>query len=95
MIWPGVAATAITALMAGGLALPATRRLMLGDVRTDWLQGELELDSIAADDVTLRSKDATLSRVWRLRGIGYDAKVSAEQAALNTTRAALLRELAK
>lgn len=95
MIWPGVTATALTALMVGGLVIPVTRRLMLGDIKTDWLQDELEIDSIENDGVTVRCKDGTLSRVWRIKGISYDAKVVAEQTNLNATRTALLHDLAK
>ncbi|MEQ8664835.1 MAG: type IV secretion system protein VirB4 [Rhodospirillales bacterium] len=95
MIWTGVTWTALSALLAGSLAVPATRRVLLGDVKTDWLQDELELDSIETDNATIRCKDGTLSRVWQLKGISYDAKVLSEQATLNATRSALLRELAK
>lgn len=93
MIWPDVIATGVMAALGGALAVPAARRMVLGDVRHDWLQGELELDHIAGDGCTVVSKDGTLTRVWRLRGVSYDAKVEQEQHALLLGRQALLHQL--
>ncbi|MCW9033498.1 MAG: type IV secretion system protein VirB4 [Alphaproteobacteria bacterium] len=95
MIWGQVAATSIVAGMVTALAVPMGRKLLLGDLNRDWLQNELELDRIEVDNSTIRGKDNSLSRVWRLRGISYDAKVEQEQITLLHNRAALIRELGK
>ncbi|GAK46867.1 Type IV secretion system protein VirB4/, partial [Tepidicaulis marinus] len=42
-IWPQVITTGLMAGGAAALAVPATRKLMLGDIRQDWLQDELAL----------------------------------------------------
>ena len=93
MIWPDVIATGVMAALGGAVAVPAARRMVLGDVKQDWLQGELELDHIAGDGCTVVSKDGALTRVWRLRGVSYDAKVEQEQFALLLGRQALLHQL--
>jgi|TARA_R110000772_G_scaffold268526_1_gene395937 type IV secretion system protein VirB4 len=95
MIWTSVGATLFTAGLAGALAVPAARRVVLGDVKTDWLQDELELDRIEADGATVKCKNGTISRVWRIEGTSFDAKVLNEQQNLMRGRAALLQELAK
>lgn len=93
MIWPQVITTATLAAMAGALAVPAARKVVLGSVKHDWLQDELELDRIEPDGVTIRGKDGSLTRVWRLDGTSYDAKVEQEQHSLLCGRTALLHRL--
>lgn len=83
-----LAMTGVAAAAAGGLVLPATRRLMLGSVEHDWLADELEFDRVD-DGQTVRMKDGTLIVVYRLRGTSYDAKVMAQQNELHKNRAAL------
>lgn len=96
MIWPEVISTLGVSAMAGGLALPATRKLLLGDLNNDWLQDELEFDSIDQNDgVTGRNKDGSLFRVWSLPGTSYDARVETEQNNLLLGRGNLLQDLAK
>lgn len=94
-IWPQVIGTGIAASGAAALAVPAARRLLLGSIKHDWLQDELELDCIEPDGLTIRSKDGTFSRVWQLKGTSYDAKVEQEQHTLLLGRTSLLRELGK
>ncbi|WP_413208361.1 VirB4 family type IV secretion system protein [Rhodospirillum sp. A1_3_36] len=93
MIWPDVIATGVVAALGGALAVPSTRRLLLGEVKHDWLQDELDLDHIAGDGATIVNKDGTHSRAWRLRGLSYDAKIEQEQHALLLGRQALLHQL--
>ncbi|WP_142850714.1 VirB4 family type IV secretion system protein [Telmatospirillum sp. J64-1] len=95
MIWGQVIATGLAAGLAGALAVPAARRMMLGDIKHDWLQDELELDCIEPDGVTVRGKDGGLTRIWRLRGTSYDAKVEQEQHTLLLGRSALLHQLGR
>ena len=95
MIWGDVFSTVAVAALMGSLAVPATRRIVLGDVKTDWLQDELELDRVEADGATIRNKDGSMSRVWHIEGASYDAKVLQEQDNLLAGRAALLRALGK
>jgi type IV secretion system protein VirB4 len=94
-IWPQVITTGLMAGGAAALAVPATRKLMLGDIRQDWLQDELALDAIEPDGLTIRLKDGSFARVWSMRGTSYDAKVEQEQHTLLLGRASLLHELGK
>lgn len=82
-------------VMVTGLTIPVCRKFMLGDIKNDWLQDELDLDSIDSDEATVRGKDNSFCRVWRLQGISYDAKVDNEQITLMLTRSALVQELGK
>ncbi|WP_339683434.1 hypothetical protein, partial [uncultured Hyphomonas sp.] len=96
MIWTDVITTGLVSGMAGGLVVPAGRRLLLGDITQDWLQDELELDGIdPVDGVTVRGKDGSLSRVWHLQGTSYDARIETEQQSLLLGRQSLLQELGK
>lgn len=83
----------ILAVGAGALVLPASRKLLLGDVEYDWLAGELDLDSIDADGQTVRTKSGPLFRVFKVRGSVYDAKVLNEQNAMRKIRGALLHAI--
>ncbi len=93
MIWGPVLITGLAAVAAGSLAVPAARRATLGSVEHDWLQGELEIDRVEPDGVTVRGKDGGLTRIWRLAGTSYDAKVEQEQHTLLRGRTALLHQL--
>lgn len=96
MIWADVITTGLVSGMAGGLVVPAGRRLLLGDVEQDWLQDELELDGIdPVDGVTVRGKDGSLSHIWHLQGTSYDARIESEQQTLLLGRQSLLQELGK
>ena len=96
MIWADVITTGLVSGMAGGLIVPAGRRLLLGDIEQDWLQDELELDGIdPVDGVTVRGKDGSLSRIWHLQGTSYDARIESEQLTLLLGRQSLLQELGK
>ncbi len=94
-MWTEVGTTLLSAGMASALAVPAGRRLLLGDLERDWLQDELGLDGVLSDSATVRGKDSGLTRIWKLRGISYDAKVGQEQHTLMLNRTALVRELGK
>lgn len=93
MIWHEVFATGLVAAMGAGLAVPSARRLMLGDLKQDWLQDQLELDRVESDRATIRGKDGSLSQVYRFIGTSYDAKVEAEQTNLLDARTQLLNKL--
>jgi len=96
MIWPEVISTGMISLMGAGLAVPAARKLMLGDLQQDWLQDELELDCIdQIDDVTIRNKDGSVSRVWHIEGTSYDARIDVEQNTMMHGRSDLIMELGK
>ncbi|GAB6054665.1 hypothetical protein JCM17960_34980 [Magnetospira thiophila] len=92
-MWGSLLFTGTSALLAGGLVVPAARRLMLGAVDHDWLADELELDSIEPDGLTVRLKDGVLFRVFRLRGSNFNAKVETQQVQMLKGRAALLHLL--
>ena len=92
-MWPELIITGTLASAAGGLAAPAARRWMLGDIKHDWLAGELELDRIDADGQTVWLKGGTVFRVFRLKGVAYDAKVIEQQELMLKGRAAMLHGL--
>ena len=46
VIWRDILAAGGLAALAGALAVPAGRRLVLGDIRRDWLMDQLDLDRI-------------------------------------------------
>ena len=84
---------ATTAL--GGLVCSRTlRRMAFGDVRTDWLGGELEFDRIAADRQTVHMKNKMMFRIIEVGGISYDTKMETEQENLLTIRSGLMKNLA-
>ena len=89
-MWVELGAIGVAATTAGALIPRATREWFLGDVAHDWLAGELELDRIEPDGVTVLAKDGFRFRVFTLRGIAYDARVEADQSALMRGRAAFL-----
>ncbi len=96
MIWPEVLSTAVVSVMGAGLAIPTARRLMLGDLDRDWLQGELELDCIdSSDGITVRNKDDSVSWIWSIQGTSYDARVDVEQNTMMLGRSELIGELGK
>ena len=92
-MWPELIITGTLASAAGGLAAPAARNWMLGNVKHDWLADELELECIDADGHTVRLKDGVVFQVFKLRGVAYDAKVMEQQELMLKGRAALLHGL--
>ena len=73
----------LTSLALGALAaafiIPGTRRAFLADIDHDWLAGELELDHILPDGMTVKTKSGLFSRVIHIAGLNYDAKTSQVQ----------------
>ncbi len=92
-MWPELLITGTIASAAGALSAPAARSWMLGDVKRDWLAGELELDCIDVDRQTVRLKGGTAFRVFKFAGVAYDAKVMEQQELMLKGRAALLHGL--
>jgi type IV secretion system protein VirB4 len=92
-MWSELIITGTLASAAGALAVPAARNLMLGDVKKDWLAGELELDRIDADQKTVLLKGDAVFRVFKFFGVAYDAKVMEQQELMLKGRAALLHSL--
>lgn len=80
-------------LAGAALAVPASRRVLLGDVRHDWLQGELEFDRIDRDGETVRLKSGMVMRAIAIRGAAYDAMVDGAQANMLQRRAGVLSQL--
>lgn len=78
-----------TALIAGAAVVPATRRLVVGDINRDWLAGELDLDNIHADRMTFILKNGDHCRAIALDGIAYDARSTIEVGKLAEARAAI------
>ena len=92
-MWFELGLTGAAALAAGGLSRRAARQWFLGAVEIDWLAGELELDRIDGDGMTVRTKDGLFVRAARLRGLAYEARVEREQEALLKGRAAFMNEV--
>ena len=92
-MWPELIITGTLASAAGAMAAPAARNFMLGDVKHDWLAGELELDRIDADGQTVWLKGGAVFRVFKFAGTAYDAKVMEQQELMLKGRAAMLHGL--
>ncbi len=90
-----ILATSALALMSGALIIPASRNIMLGDVKLDWLAGELELDKIDTDNFTVLLKSGVKFNVYKIKGINYDAKIGEEQINLQVARAEAIDQLGK
>lgn len=91
--WPYLAMTGAAALAAGAAAVPALRRGIAGDVKRDWLQGELDLDRIAPDGRTVHLKSGGCLQAFRLSGQPYETKPLARQEELLLGREAWLNAL--
>ncbi|MDR3326118.1 MAG: type IV secretion system protein B4 [Rhodospirillaceae bacterium] len=72
------------ATIASALAIPASRRLVLGSVIHDWLGNELEFDHI--EDMTVICKSGSRVRVYSIGGLAYDTKPELEQIACHQGR---------
>ncbi len=84
-----------TALAAVGatLAWPVSRRLMLGDIKRDWLVDELEFDHILEDGQTARLKDGAYIRLFTVSGLPFETKPLLEQERLLDARADLFHQV--
>ena len=89
-ILPEILLATTAAAGAGAVVVPAARRFTFGSVKEDWMAGEIEIDHIHGDGMTIALKKNTLFRVIRFSGIAYDARPIADVAALATTRATAL-----
>lgn len=92
-MWLEVLLTGVSAIAIGALSIPASRKFMLGDIEHDWLASELELEAIEPDNQTVRLKDGTYFRVFKMRGVSYDAKVQSQQEQMLKGREALIHAL--
>jgi len=92
-MWPEILLTSVSALATGALAVPAARKLMLGKEEHHWLANELEFDCIEPDGSTVRLKDETFFRVFKIRGVSYDAKIMNQQEQMLKGRERLLHAL--
>ena len=84
--WPYMMAMTAAGLAGGALAVPAARRLLLGDIERDWLRNELDLDRIDPDGATVHTKSGAAFRAFSLAGQPYDTKPQAQQDALLSGR---------
>lgn len=67
-----------TFLFAGtatALIVPATRHFLLGDEERDWLADQTEMEEIEPDNITINTKSGLRTRIIKIEGINYDAKV--------------------
>lgn len=82
----------VSGLIAGAVvAVPASRRLVMGADPTGWLGDELTFDHIADDRASVVLKEGGFFRVWQLRGTPYESKPDAAQANHAVIRADLFR----
>ena len=75
------------------LAMTGAAALAAGDVKRDWLQGELDLDRIAPDGRTVHLKSGGCLQAFRLSGQPYETKPLARQEELLLGREAWLNAL--
>lgn len=92
-MWDTVLFSTISALAAGSMALPVVRTKLGGDIEHDWLADELEFDCIEPDDKTVRLKSGAYFRVFKIRGISYDAQTQTQQEQLLKLRTSLFHTL--
>lgn len=92
-MWSEVMLTGVSAMALGALSIPASRMFMLGEIEHDWVADELELESIEPDNQTVCLKDGTFFRVFKMRGVSYDAKVLSQQEQMMKGREALIHAL--
>lgn len=92
-MWDTAISTGLAAAMAATIAVPAVRRLGYGSINHDWLAGEIDLDGIVTDGKTLRLKTGGMLRVFRVRGVSYDAKLLEQQNILLKGRSQLFHKL--
>ena len=87
--------TTALALLTCAMAMPVSRKVLLGDIKQDWLAGELELDRIEGDTVHLKSgsKDGKMFRVVRITGTPYETKPEPQQVNLRDGRSDWLHQL--
>ncbi|MEP3246731.1 MAG: type IV secretion system protein B4 [Sneathiella sp.] len=88
-----IATTTLLSLAGAALVIPASRRLLLGDVEQDWLAGELEFDRIIEDGMTVRLKNGHFFRAFTLKGLPYETKPLQQQEALLEGRADLIHQI--
>ncbi len=88
-----IATTTILSLAGAALVVPATRKLLLGDVDQDWLAGELEFDRILDDEKTVRLKSGHLFRAFSLKGQSYETKPIEQQEVLMNGRSDALHQI--
>lgn len=74
-MWPSI----ILAGTASALAIPMTRRLFLGEIQRDWLADQIEIDEVEPDRITVRTKTGLRSRIVKIKGVNYDAKIMEAQ----------------
>ncbi|GAB3437224.1 VirB4 family type IV secretion system protein [Insolitispirillum peregrinum] len=93
-LWPFVGTVTAAAALAATVAVPAARKWSVGDIRQDWLCGELDLDRIDADRATVWTKTGTVCRVFAIVGEPYETKPLEEQTVLLKGRTQLFDQLA-
>ena len=86
-------------LMATGTAaaaalIPALNKSFMGDVKRDWLGGQVEFDSVEPDNVTIRLKSGRYCRIVAIEGVSYDAMVPQEVISLSEARGTAFGRLA-
>lgn len=99
--WPIIFGLAGSAVAAGALVVPAARAVIFGSVKFDWVAGEVEIDRIEPDGMTVRCKPrgrrstGTVFRAYRLAGTPYDTKPEGQQVALHEGRSTFFLEVGK
>jgi len=91
-----ILSTVATLGVAGGAAMYANKLLRAndgGEFEQDWLADELDFDHLLEDRSTVVMKDGTLFRVFRLRGMSYDAMSFTEQNSLANQRTNILHQV--
>ncbi|NVK20559.1 MAG: type IV secretion system protein VirB4 [Methylocystaceae bacterium] len=89
----GMFTTLLLAGTAGALAVPTTRKILLGDIEEDWLADQVEMEETEADNITVRTKSGLRSRIVKIEGVNYDAKVPQAQMQLLRGRNQVIHDL--
>ena len=94
-LWAVMSGLSAASVFAGFVSVPALRKWAFGDVRVDWLNGELDFDQVELDNISVRMKDGGVFRVMKLNGMAYDTKPEAEQQVLLSGRSLVLHDLGR
>lgn len=89
--------TMLTTLLLAGtataLAIPMSRKLMIGEIQRDWLANQIEMDEVEEDRITVRTKSGLRSRIIKIEGVNYDAKIEDAQMHLLRGRNQVFQQL--
>ncbi|WP_417798693.1 VirB4 family type IV secretion system protein [Terasakiella pusilla] len=95
MIDIGMVTTLGLSVASAALCYKPTRKILLGDMKHDWLADQYELENINLDGITVLTKSGLRTRFILIEGINYDAKTPSAQDQQLMLRSAANQHLGK